>query len=227
MKNIIEIKGLTKQYKQPNNTITIFENLDFEISQGDFISITGPSGSGKTTLLNLISGLDSKYTGSIKIFNKNLAELNEEEKTILRLKNIGFVYQFDSLIYELTPLENIELPNLILHNKPNYKKSYELLEKFGLKHLANVDTHNLSGGEKQRISILRAIRNNPRIILADEPTGNLDYENAIKVMEDFLKLKQSGITIIMVTHNTELAYKYSKHIYSLKNKKLEKYRNEV
>jgi ABC-type lipoprotein export system ATPase subunit len=223
MKNIIEINQLTKTYNQAGNIITIFEDMDFTVKQGDFISVIGPSGSGKTTLLNLISGLDSKYKGTIKVFNKNLSDINEKEKTILRLKNIGFVYQFDSLIYELNPLENIELPYFILHNKTNHSKSYELLKNFSMENIAFSNSSNLSGGEKQRITILRAIRNNPKLLLADEPTGNLDYENAEKIMQDFKKLNSNGLTIIIVTHNLDLAKKYTKSIFMLKNKKLVKY----
>lgn len=219
-KKIIEIKNLTKIYKQPDMDIIIFENLNFEIIQGDFISIIGPSGSGKTTFLNLISTIDSSYNGYIYFKQKELKTMNEKCKTELRIKEIGFLFQFDSLLEDFNVIENIELPNFILSDRQNIKNSIEYLKRFSLEHLAYKMPQDLSGGEKQRISLLRAIRNNPSVILCDEPTGNLDYDNSMVVMEDLKKLNENGTTIIMVTHNIELAKKYTKKIYTVKNKKL-------
>lgn len=188
IKKIIEVKNLTKIYKQPDIDVIIFENLDFEIIEGDFISITGPSGSGKTTFLNLISTIDSSYNGHIYFKQKEIKSMSEKYKTELRMREIGFLFQFDSLLEDFNVIENIELPNFILSDRPNIKKSIEYLKKFSLEHLSYKMPQDLSGGEKQRISLLRATRNNPSIILCDEPTGNLDYDNSIIVMDDLKKL---------------------------------------
>jgi len=222
MKNIIEVRELTKIYNQPNSDLIIFENLSFDVKKGDFIAITGPSGSGKSTLLNIISTLDSRYNGEVKFNDIILSKADDKKKTTIRLKDIGFVFQFDSLLEELNVIENIELPQIALHKKRNDKRVIESLKKMNLENTAFKKTSELSGGEKQRIAIIRAMINNPQIIIADEPTGNLDYENALKVMNDFQKLNNEGVTIIMVTHNTELARKFSKKIYSLTRTELKK-----
>lgn len=222
MEKIIEVKNLTKIYPQPNSEIIIFENLSFEIKKGDFVSITGPSGSGKTTLLNIISALDSKYSGEVFFMGTDISKMKEEEKNRMRLKEIGFVFQFDSLLEDFNILENIEMPALILNDKKSAKKGMELLKKWGMEDKAYKKPQELSGGEKQRTAILRAIRNNPSVIIADEPTGNLDHETAIKVMNDFKKLNQEGSTVVMVTHNMELARIFSNKIYSLSKTELKK-----
>ncbi|MEF3280853.1 MAG: ABC transporter ATP-binding protein [Elusimicrobiota bacterium] len=220
MEKIIEVKNLTKVYKQANADIIIFENLSFEIYRGDFISIIGPSGSGKTTFLNIISTLDSKYTGTVKFKGKDISVINETEKSKIRLKEIGFIFQFDSLLDDFTVIENIDIPAFIVNNKRNLKKAEEFLKKFSIEKLAYKMPQELSGGEKQRIALLRAIRNSPSLIIADEPTGNLDNENALKIMKDFKKLNDEGATIVMVTHNINLAEEFSKKIYLVENKKL-------
>ncbi len=220
MEKIIEVKNLTKIYPQPNSEIIIFENLSFEIKKGDFVSITGPSGSGKTTLLNIISTLDSKYSGVVLFMGTDISKMKEEEKNKMRLKEIGFVFQFDSLLEDFNIIENIEMPALILNNKKSIKKGMELLKKWGMEDKAYKKPQELSGGEKQRTAILRAIRNNPSVIIADEPTGNLDHETAIKVMNDFKKLNEEGSTVVMVTHNMELARIFSDKIYSLSKTEL-------
>ncbi|MEW6013175.1 MAG: ABC transporter ATP-binding protein [Elusimicrobiota bacterium] len=222
MEKIIEVKNLTKIYPQPNSEIIIFENLSFEIKKGDFVSITGPSGSGKTTLLNIISALDSKYSGVVLFMGTDISKMKEEEKNKMRLKEIGFVFQFDSLLEDFNIIENIEMPALILNNKKSIKKGMELLKKWGMEDKAYKKPQELSGGEKQRTAILRAIRNNPSVIIADEPTGNLDHETAIKVMNDFKKLNEEGSTVVMVTHNMELARIFSDKIYSLSKTELKK-----
>jgi ABC-type lipoprotein export system ATPase subunit len=222
MDKIIEVKNLTKIYKDINKDIIIFENLSFYIEKGDFISILGPSGSGKTTLLNLLSTLDSHYTGKILYNGKDIAKLNDKEREIFRSKESGFVFQMDMLLEDFNVWENISIPHLIIHKNMNKKKAIELLKKFNLEHIAEKNINELSGGERQRVSIMRALINNPNIIFADEPTGNLDRENAIIVMEDFKKLNDDKKTIIMVTHNRELAEKYSKKIYLIGKNELKK-----
>lgn len=218
-RKIIEIKNLSKRYKIPNGYIVIFENLSLSIERGEFVTIVGPSGSGKTTLLNIISTIDSKYEGEVYIDGKNIKNLNEREKELLRLNEIGYIFQFDSLINELNVIENILLPSFI-KGKNNKLKALELMEKFNLKDLAYRLPSELSGGEKQRIALIRAIINSPKILIADEPTGNLDLENAINVMEDLKRLSEDGITVVMASHNIELAKKYSLKIYRIENKKI-------
>lgn len=215
---IIIIEQLKKIYKHANEEIVIFDGINFEISKGDFISITGPSGSGKTTLLNIISSLDSDYGGRVIFMDMDLSKISQEEKDKIRLKKIGFVFQDDSLIKELNVIENIELPSFILHNHKNLKKSMELLKNLSLENIAYKNIYELSGGEKQRIQILRAVRNNPSVLIADEPTGNLDMENALKIMNDFARLNKQGTTIIMATHNLELVKKFSRKIYKISKK---------
>lgn len=218
-RKIIEIRNLSKRYKIPNGEISIFENLNLSIKKGEFITIVGPSGCGKTTLLNIISTIDSKYDGEVYINGNNIKNLNEEEKDLIRLNEIGYLFQFDSLINELNVIENILLPSLI-RGKNNKLKALELMEKFNLKDFAYRLPSELSGGEKQRVALIRAIINSPKILIADEPTGNLDLENAINVMEDLKKLSEEGITIVMASHNIELAKKYSFKIYRIENKNI-------
>lgn len=218
-KVMVEIKSLYKSYPKPSGKIIIFENLELKVGKGEFVTIMGPSGSGKSTLLNIISTIDSKYEGEVYINERNIKNLNEKEKDLIRLNEIGYVFQFDSLIDELNVIENILLPSFIIE-KNSKSKALELLEKFNLKDFAYRLPSELSGGEKQRVALIRAIINSPNLLIADEPTGNLDLENAINVMEDLKKLSDNGITVIIASHNFELAKKYSKKIYRIENKKL-------
>ncbi len=218
--NIVEIRGLGKKYFEPKGERVIFENLYFSAMKGDFITIMGPSGCGKSTFLNIISTLDSNYDGDIFFEGHNIRYLSEKERDIIRLKKIGYLFQFDSLIEELTVYENIILPLLALKKRKKNSEILAILENFNMKDTTYKYPSQLSGGEKQRVALIRAIINSPLLLLADEPTGNLDNENALKVMEDFKNLNQNGTTIIMVSHNRELAEKYSKKIYMIEKKKL-------
>ena len=216
---IIEVKSLHKSYPTPNGSIIVFEGLNLTVEKGEFITITGPSGSGKSTLLNIISTLDSKYEGKVVIKGKDIKSLSEKEKDLLRLNEIGYLFQFDSLIDDLNVSENILLPSSIA-GRDSKENLTLLLEKFNLKNFALRLPSELSGGEKQRVALIRAIINSPQIIIADEPTGNLDLENAINVMEDLKELNRNGITIIIASHNIELAKKYSQKIYKIDKRKL-------
>lgn len=203
---IVEIKGLSKAYTQGHEQIPVLKELDFSISKGEFVSVVGPSGSGKSTFLNIIGLLDSVYSGEIRLFGQPLEDLAETAKAILRLRNIGFVFQFDSLLPEFTVLENIEMPARIL-GQAGPGRGLELLHHFGLEAIARSFPMSISGGEKQRVAMLRALCNNPALLIADEPTGNLDRHNSGIILEDLRKAASLGAAVLMVTHNEEAAGK--------------------
>lgn len=204
--SILKLENVTKIYKTKVEEIKILNNINFVINESDLISIQGKSGSGKTTLLNILGLLDSDFNGNIYIDDKNIKNLS---KTEIRAKNIGFVFQFHYLLPEFTALENVMLPGL--ENKENSRveiknRAIELLELVGLKDRLHHYPNELSGGEKQRVVIARALINNPKIILADEPTGNLDEHNSKNINELFLKInKEKKQSIVIVTHSKELA----------------------
>ena len=204
--SILKLENVTKIYKTKVEEIKILNNINFEINESDLISIQGKSGSGKTTLLNILGLLDSDFNGNIYIDDKNIKSLS---KTEIRAKNIGFVFQFHYLLPEFTALENVMLPGI--EKKENSRveiknRAIELLELVGLKDRLHHYPSELSGGEKQRVAIARALINNPKIILADEPTGNLDEHNSKNINELFLKInKEKKQSIVIVTHSKELA----------------------
>ncbi|HCC47558.1 MAG TPA: lipoprotein-releasing system ATP-binding protein LolD [Elusimicrobia bacterium] len=204
MDKIVEISGLSKAYTQGHEQILVLEGLDFHISKGEFVSIVGPSGSGKSTFLNIVGLLDDVYSGEIKLFGRKLEDLGEAAKAVLRLENIGFVFQFDSLLPEFTVLENIEMPARVL-GKGDPAAGLELLRRFGLEEIAGKLPREISGGEKQRAAMLRALRNGPALLIADEPTGNLDRHNSGVIMDDLRAAAGLGAAVLMVTHNEEAA----------------------
>lgn len=219
MSIILKIENLTKTYKTKVEEIKILKNIDFTVESKDLIAIQGKSGSGKTTFLNLIGLLDTKYEGKIEyegcIDNKNLEKL--------RSKNIGFVFQFHYLLPEFTCIENVMLPALALNEKTKSEiknDAIKLLKLVGLEDRMDFYPKNLSGGQKQRVAIARALINRPKIILADEPTGNLDEQNSLLINKLFKKLnEEQGQAIIIVTHSQELTDIANKK-YILKDKKL-------
>lgn len=204
MDKIVEISGLSKAYTQGHEQILVLEDLNFSIAKGEFVSIVGPSGSGKSTFLNIIGLLDDVYSGEIKLFGRRLEDMNEAEKAVLRLKNIGFVFQFDSLLPEFTVQENIEMPARVL-GAPGPARALELLRRFDLEAIADKFPMEISGGEKQRAAMLRALRNAPALLIADEPTGNLDRHNSGVILDDLRRAAESGTAVLMVTHNEEAA----------------------
>ncbi|HNW45684.1 MAG TPA: ABC transporter ATP-binding protein [Elusimicrobiales bacterium] len=206
MDKILEISGLSKAYTQGREQILVLEELEFSISRGEFVSIVGPSGSGKSTFLNIIGLLDDTYSGEIKLFGRSLGDLDESEKAVLRLKNIGFVFQFDSLLPEFTVLENIEMPARLLGGG-GPGRGLELLKRFGLESIAGKFPMEISGGEKQRAAMLRALRNSPALLIADEPTGNLDRHNSGVILDDLRRAAGLGAAVLMVTHNDEAAHR--------------------
>ena len=198
---IIEVKGLVKKYNGRN---AVLDGISFAVSEGEFVIIYGKSGCGKTTLLNILGGLDRPTSGDVLLDGKNISELPEDELAKLRLEKIGFVFQDFNLLLDLTVRENVALP-LRFSKKKDGGRVDVLLEKFDIKHIANETANKVSGGEAQRAAIARAMMNEPRIILADEPTGNLDEENTTNVM-DMLSLvrKEFGTTVVLATHDTGL-----------------------
>ena len=216
MNKIIELKNVNKIYKTKVENIHILKNINLAFNKGDFISIQGKSGSGKTSLLNILGLLDEPTDGEIYIGGEKIRYKNEKAKTAIRNKKIGFVFQFHYLLNEFTALENVMMPALVNKNMSRneaQKKAKELLALVGLAKRLKHKPMELSGGEKQRVAIARAMINDPDIILADEPTGNLDTETSNMINELFMKINQErNQSIIIVTHSLELAnlasYKY-------------------
>ncbi len=206
---IFELKNISKEYRTKVETIEILKNINFKLNQADFVSIQGKSGSGKTTLLNIIGLLDTPSTGEIKFDDKIINYSDEKIKNMIRNKKIGFVFQFHYLLNEFTALENVMIPALIdtkLNKIQLRSKAKELLELVELGHRIDHKPLELSGGEKQRVAIARALINDPNIILADEPTGNLDLETSETISELFKKInEEKQQTIVIVTHSSELA----------------------
>ncbi len=224
---IVELKDITKKYFYNQGELEVLKGINLKVKKGDKIAIVGPSGVGKTTLLNIIGTLDCPTSGEIYFFGKKLNYRDEKELIKLRREKIGFVFQLHYLMPEFTVLENVILPGLISYWKKEdcLKRAYELLEKLNLSGKENLRPSRLSGGERQKVAIARALFLNPSLLLADEPTGNLDHESAKEVIDIFLKInKEFGSTVIMVTHNWELAKKMDK-IFLLKNGFLVKLEN--
>ncbi|MBM3150317.1 MAG: ABC transporter ATP-binding protein [Chloroflexi bacterium] len=203
--DVIVAKELTKTYHRGSEEIHALKDVSFSIKKGDFVAIVGPSGSGKTTLLNLLGCLDSPTHGSLRLNGVETTGLKEKALVKLRRDNIGFVFQQFFLLPTLTVRENIELPLLFTRRNGYGNNSHEILEMVELEARAEHLPNQLSGGEMQRVAIGRALINRPKIILADEPTGNLDSATAHKIMELFQGLNKQGLTLIIVTHNIELA----------------------
>ncbi len=206
---IIKVSGVSKIYTTEEIKTLALENINLEINQGEFLSIMGPSGCGKSTLLNIIGLLDSPTEGSVIIDSKETSKLSDNELTRLRNEKLGFVFQSFHLIPSLNVIENVMLPLTYrpgVSDKEARARSREILEKVGLSHRLNHMPGQLSGGQSQRVAIARAIVGQPKIVLADEPTGNLDSKMGAEVMDLLHQLnKEDGTTIIMVTHNNEQA----------------------
>ena len=204
--NILEARQLTKNYTIEDRDIRILDNISFIVQAGQFMVIEGRSGSGKTTLLTLLSGLDHPSSGSVLIHNTDITRMNEDELAPLRNKALGFVFQSFHLVPSLTSLENIMFPAELNRDKKALEKAEKLMEKVGLQNRRFNFPHQLSGGEKQRVAICRALINDPGIIFADEPTGNLDSENSSAILNLLLELrKERGATLVLVTHSAEIA----------------------
>jgi len=208
MSEILKVKSLSKVYGSKTNALTVLKDINFSVLKGESIAIIGPSGSGKTTLLGLCAGLDRVTEGEIILNHISLNELNEDELAQVRNQNIGFVFQNFQLIPTLTALENVQVPLELRGVKNTMEPSIALLERVGLGARKNHYPSQLSGGEQQRVAIARAFSNNPEILFADEPTGNLDEETGKSIEALLFEInKEKGTTLIIVTHDLELAQK--------------------
>ena len=219
MTKILELEKVSKNFYQAEQKIEIIKNADFSINSSEFLSLIGPSGSGKTTILQICGMLDNPTSGAVIINGKNMAKANDELRTKVRKLNIGFIYQFHHLLPEFSALENVALPLLIqgVATIEAYKKAQETLNEVELGDRLDFKPSQLSGGQQQRVAIARAIVAKPKLILADEPTGNLDYELSKKIFELLQDLtKKHQIACLIVTHNLELAKKTDK-ILKIKN----------
>ncbi len=208
-KNILKINKIKKSFNHKNGKIEIFKDISLEIKKGDLVALVGPSGSGKSTLLNMISLLDTPDTGEILFNNINLGKLNDNEKDHIRKKNISLIFQNNNLLNDFTAIENVIMPLIIRDEdkKKSYEKAKTILNDFKLSNRHDHFPDELSGGEQQRVAIARALISETDLILADEPTGNLDYKTSLEIFSYFLKLKKLNKTIIFATHNRELANK--------------------
>lgn len=203
---ILEIKNLCKVYGKGETKVDALDNVSFEVEQGEFVAIVGPSGSGKSTLLHILGGVDSPTSGEVNIAGTDISKLNETKLAIFRRRQIGLIYQFYNLIPILNVEENMTLPLLLDGKKPDKKLLKDLLEKLGLKERLKHLPNQLSGGQQQRVSIGRALMNNPALLLADEPTGNLDSENSKEIVALLRKFnKENNQTVIIITHDERIA----------------------
>ena len=207
--NILEIKKINKNFQHRKGLIEIFKNVTLKVKKGDLVALVGPSGSGKSTLLNMISLIDDPTSGQIIFNNKDVKNLNEDNKNDIRKKHISMIFQDNNLLTDFTALENVLMPLIIREEKIKLskKKAEKILDSFNLKNRKNHYPDELSGGEQQRVAIARALISETDLILADEPTGNLDYKTSQDIFSYFLKLKKLNKTIIFATHNRDLANK--------------------
>lgn len=212
--SILALQHVSKTYQSGSRKLTVLDQVTFSIQAGETIAIVGPSGSGKTTLLGLCAGLDSSSTGSVVLNGEALERLNEDQRAAVRSRDVGFIFQNFQLLPTLTALENVMVPLELKKRRNAKEKALELLEKVGLKDRATHYPTQLSGGEQQRVSIARAFANAPKILFADEPTGNLDTETGAMIENLIFDLnKEQGTTLVLVTHDLELAAKTQRIIH--------------
>ena len=211
---VIDIQGITKTYVNGKLSVPVLHGIDLQVNKGEFVSIMGPSGSGKSTFMNILGCLDRPTTGSYRLNGDEVATLSDDELAFVRNKQIGFVFQSFNLLTKLTALENVALPMIYagMDKKSRNERAAALLSSVGLGDRMDHLPSELSGGQRQRVAIARALANNPAIIMADEPTGNLDSKSTIDVMNIFRGLYEEGCTIILVTHEPEIATYASRNV---------------
>jgi len=204
---VVKASKLKKEYSSVSQKIIALKEIDIEIKKSEFVTIMGPSGAGKTTFLNLVGCLDRPTSGKLDILGCDPAEFSEEKLSHIRIEKIGFVFEDFFLISSLNALENVQLPLIFARNYKNNNRPGDLLKRVGLSHRLTHFPNELSGGELQRVAVARALANNPELLLADEPTGNLDSRNAQELFNLFRNLnREKGLTIVVATHNIRLGY---------------------
>ncbi|MBN2694357.1 ABC transporter ATP-binding protein [bacterium] len=215
---MISLKKITKKYADLKDTKTVLNDISFDVEEGGFVSIIGTSGSGKTTLLNILGGLDTKFEGDLSVFSKNLKKMDDNELSLYRNQNIGFVFQNFNLLNHLTAAENVMLPARFQKNSIDLQKRLdEVFEIIKLPDKQNSYPSELSGGQRQRVAIARALFNSPKILLCDEPTGNLDRDTGVEVLSFFKSLNEKdNITVIIITHEKHIA-EMTKRVIRLEN----------
>ena len=216
---MIEVERLFKTYQMGSRKVSALDGVDFRIEKGEFVAIMGPSGSGKSTLMNLLGCLDLPSSGIYRLENLDIQDLKPDQLAEVRNRRIGFVFQSFNLLPRATALENTELPLLYGRVPKSTEIAFQALERVGLAHRAKHKPTELSGGECQRVAIARALVNGPAIILADEPTGNLDSVTGKEILALFLELNQEGVTLILVTHEQEIAQQ-AKRIIQMRDGKI-------
>lgn len=212
--NVIELEDIQKVYRIGGSEFPVLKGIDLQIEEGEFIALMGPSGSGKSTLMNIVGCLDRPTSGRFLLLHQDISQTSDDELARIRREELGFIFQTFNLIGRISVLKNVEVP-MMLSGLPREKRkdrALKLLESVGIAHRINFSPQNISGGERQRVAIARALANDPKIIIADEPTGNLDLKNSNEVMKILTNLNREGRTIIMVTHNPEITENCSRVI---------------
>ncbi len=227
-KTVIHLRNVAKYYEMGESVVKAVDDISIDIQRGDFVAVMGPSGSGKSTAMNLVGSLDMPTKGHIFLDGEDISLLDESELAQVRGKNIGFIFQQFNLIPTLTVFENVVLPMTLqgVSQDEREEKAEKILHRLDLWERRDHYPNQISGGQQQRVAIARALANDPEVILADEPTGNLDTKTGLKVMDFLTELNKEGRTIVFVTHSPELAKKYAHTIYWLKDGKIERVTKE-
>ena len=222
---ILELKGIYKNYQQGKMDVPVLKNVDFSMEEGEYVAIMGPSGSGKTTLMNIIGCLDQPTSGEFYLDGQSISTCTENEMSDIRLNKIGFVFQSFHLLPRQSALSNVEMPLNYAHvpRKERKARALKALERVGLADRVDFRPNQLSGGQMQRVAIARAIVNNPRLLLADEPTGALDSKSGEQIMELFHRLNEEGVSVLMITHDPEIAA-HAKRIVMIRDGELQEKR---
>ena len=217
MQNIVEIQNLTKSYVVGTSRLDVLKGIDLTVSKGEYVAIMGPSGSGKSTLLNMLGCLDKPTSGVYKLGGSDVMNMNDDELSEIRGKEIGFIFQSYNLIQQLNVIENIEIPMFYqgVSEHESKARATDLAVMVGLTDRVHHRPFELSGGQQQRVAIARALANNPLVVLADEPTGNLDTKNGVDILSVFDQLNKSGRTLIVVTHDSRVAQRAGRVIHLL------------
>ncbi|MDD2754540.1 MAG: ABC transporter ATP-binding protein [Methanothrix sp.] len=211
---VIELKDIQKTYRIGESEFAVLKGIDLQIEEGEFIALMGPSGSGKSTLMNIVGCLDRPSSGRFLLLRQDISQTSDDELARIRREELGFIFQTFNLIGRISVLKNVEVPMMLsgVSREKRKDRAFKLLESVGIAHRSNFSPQNISGGERQRVAIARALANDPKIIIADEPTGNLDLKNSDEVMKILSNLNKEGRTIIMVTHNPEITENCSRVI---------------